>query len=312
MNKLLQAVDLRTQLAGNNRMELLTFNLNREQKYGINVFKVREVMFCPEISEVKDQYISGMIYLRGSSLAIVDLNRVIHGEPCNNESPLLIITEFNDSQQGFLVSSVDRILNLEWNNIHPPPITMDDSSFVTATTQAGDELVQILDVEQVLEMISPTTVEVAPTTVSKMDAVMGSSNMRVIYCDDSSVARKNLATCLKSLGVDAVGFNNGAEAWRHLQDLSADQDAINAIACVISDIEMPELDGFTLTQQLKHDDRLRHIPIYLHSSLSGDFNKSKALQVGANGFLTKFNPEELAAAITACVGQAVKGAEASA
>ena len=301
MSDLMKSVDLRTQLAGSNRMELLTFHLNDEQKYGINVFKIREVMQCPKLSRIEDENLTGIIYLRGSSVGVIDLNRQMFGTPCDTQRPYLIITEFSQSTQALLVRNVDRILNLEWQEIHHPPPTLTNRSRITATTEAAGEVVQIIDVEQLIMTASKESRvdELQLSEAARRRTDLGS--LEVVYCDDSVVARKNLHGCLEKLGVRPVGFSSGVDACHYLKRCTADPQLRTRIACLLSDIEMPELDGFTLTNRLREDPALKHLPIYLHSSLSSASSEEKAAKVGADGFIAKFDPAQIASSVSLAI-----------
>ncbi|MEM6710223.1 MAG: chemotaxis protein [Pseudomonadota bacterium] len=301
MSDLLRSVDLRTKLAGNNRLELLTFYLNGGQKYGINVFKVREVMLCPEVSAVEDEHLAGIVYLRGHSIGVIDLNQTMSGVPCDDEKRFLIITEFSSSVQALLVRQVDRILNLEWQNIHQPPANLSNRSRLTATTECDGELIQILDLEQVIDAIdgkgNVERFDIRTNTPASVDL----SEYEVVYCDDSVVARRNLGRCLEQIGVRSTSFENGRYALEYLLERSQEENWRAQILCLISDIEMPELDGFTLTSKIRERPGLDDLPIFLHSSLSGASNGEKALQMGANGFIAKFHPQDIADSINEAV-----------
>ncbi|MBV1905692.1 MAG: chemotaxis protein [Pseudomonadales bacterium] len=294
MNDILSSVDERTQLAGNNRMELLTFNLAGSQKYGINVFKVREVMLCPLISEISDSYVKGIVHLRGTTFSVIDLNKVVHETPLPMDSTYLIVAEFNQTLQGFIVRGVDRILNLAWDEIHPPPDNISTENFVTATTYQNSELIQVLDVEKVLDKIAPNENKMDTKLIDTGRKYTDKREYEVVICDDSSVARRNLQEAIEKVGCLPVIFENGLEAYLHLKERKNDRERMDSLLMLISDIEMPEMDGFTLLSKIRKEAEFIKTPMYMHSSLSGDVNEIKAKEMGATGFLNKFDANQIA------------------
>ena len=156
----LDSVNELTEVAGQNRMELLLFKLSgRHQRYGINVFKVREVLPCPRLTVMPklQKFVIGVAHIRGQTISVIDLAYAIGGRPSTNiDKCFIIIAEYNRSTHAFLVSSVERILNMNWDKIMPPPKGAGDSNYMTAVTEIDGELVEILDVEKILEAISPS------------------------------------------------------------------------------------------------------------------------------------------------------------
>ncbi len=304
MANFIQSVDARTQLAGANRLEILLFSLgfdkenNREEVFGINVFKVREVMNLPDITKAPDMPpgVVGFVSLRGQMIPVVNLTHY-----CNlqvDEPPsILIVTEYNKSIQGFLVHSVEQILRMEWNDIKVPPPMLAHrlGGLVTAVSELEDKrIVMILDVEKVLAETESSEVEkhrfegIEPLNV---DAT-------VVYADDSSVARKQIEQTLDHIGIKHIGAKNGVEAWDKLQELAKRAEKMNIptyemVSLILTDIEMPGMDGYVLTRKVKDDNRFRGIPIIMHSSLSADANMNLGKTVGADGYVAKFDPQEL-------------------
>lgn len=290
----LDSVDQRTQLAGRNRLELLLFRCNKKQRYGINVFKVREVILCPPIQQIPHSsvHVRGVIQVRGKIFPVIDLGKVLSSPlPADTTGLYVIITEFNSSIQGFLVSSVDRILNINWDAILPPPKIA--NHYLTAVTQVDEELIEIIDVEKVLAEVHP-----ARTGLSDgfhVPALPDQCALPVLVVDDSSTARALITRTLDELGLSSIIARSGREGLDILQKMAAEgQPMTRRVALVISDIEMPEMDGYTLTAEIKKDDRLKGLHVILHSSMSGGFNDALAQKVGAESFLAKFNPDELA------------------
>jgi two-component system, chemotaxis family, chemotaxis protein CheV len=301
MAGILDGVDRRTQLAGHNRLELLLFRLRRKQRYGINVFKVQEVIQCPRLTQVPHSHpaVRGVANLRGKTITLVDLGMAIGQAPLADiTDAYVIITEYNRSTQGFLVNGVDRIVNLNWDQIKPPPRGT-GSNYMTAVVNVDNELVEIIDVEKVLSEIMVINNEVSHTLIQeKMDETDANRIHHILIVDDSSVARNQIKRTVDQLGFESTIARNGKEAWDLLRGWAKDGvDIEKKISLVISDVEMPEMDGYTLTTSIRNDPDLKNLYVILHTSLSGVFNNALVEKVGANRFIAKFNPNELARAI---------------
>ncbi|WP_372858845.1 chemotaxis protein CheV [Pseudoalteromonas sp.] len=303
MAGILDSVNQRTQLVGQNRLELLLFKLNGRQRFGINVFKVREVLQCPPLTSMpkSNPYIRGVAHIRGQTISVIDLSMAVGGRPIKNiEDSFIIIAEYNRTVQGFLVGGVERIVNMNWEKIMPPPSGAGRYSYLTAVTEIENELVEILDVEKILNEICPVN-----TTVSEDVAAQGNIQKdlgeRIVFiADDSAVARNQVKRALEPLGVTTELAKNGKEALKRLKEI-AELDCVNDITervgLLISDVEMPEMDGYTLTAEIKADPKLAPLHVILHTSLSGVFNQAMIEKVGADDFIAKFNPDELATAV---------------
>ncbi len=303
MAGILDSVNQRTQLVGQNRLELLLFKLNGRQRFGINVFKVREVLQCPPLTSMpkSNPYIRGVAHIRGQTISVIDLSMAVGGRPIKSiEDGFIIIAEYNRTVQGFLVGGVERIVNMNWEKIMPPPSGAGRYSYLTAVTEIENELVEILDVEKILNEICPVN-----TTVSEDVAAQGNIQKdlgeRIVFiADDSAVARNQVKRALEPLGVTTELAKNGKEALKRLKEI-AELDCVNDITervgLLISDVEMPEMDGYTLTAEIKADPKLAPLHVILHTSLSGVFNQAMIEKVGADDFIAKFNPDELATAV---------------
>jgi len=290
------SVDARTQLAGHNRMELLLFRLNSRQRFGINVFKVREVIQCPPLTQIPRAHhvVRGIVNIRGKTISVIDLGKAV-GLPPIGESPgsFLIITEYNRHEQGFLVGSVDRIINQNWQEILPPPKGSGDTGYLTAVTKVEDELIGVLDVERVLAEVIGSDDLVSDSIVS--ESQLGEQPSTVLVVDDSVVARNQVKHTVQQIGAEYLLANNGQEALDLLSSMAADDpDAFSRLMLVISDIEMPQMDGYTLVTNIREREALSHLPVILHTSMSGNFNKVMVDKVGADEFIAKFEPDELA------------------
>ena len=295
MAGIMDGVDARTQMVGENRLELLLFHLGGKQRYGINVFKVQEVIQCPPLTHMPNSAIAvrGIVNMRGNTISIIDLGMAMGEQPVAvPEKGYVIITEFNRKVQGMLVDSVDRIINMNWKDIMPPPTGMGKNIYMTAVTKIDDELIEIIDVEKVLSEIVGQKTVVSDELVEKS---ADTKQYHVLVVDDSSVARNQIKRTLDQLGISSVSCNDGAEALALLKSmLEGHGDISKKISMIISDVEMPKMDGYTLTKEIRSDPLLSDLYIALHTSLSGVFNKTMVQKVGADQFLPKFNPDELA------------------
>lgn len=308
MSSFLKGVDQRTSLAGMNRMELLLFKIQGEQLFGINVFKVREVIRTPFISPVPkaDPRVVGVADIRGQTMPMIDLAKALDlpSIPKDKYSDsLTVVTEFNSSVQGFLVEDVDRIVHLRWEDILPPPDSLQNVNYLTGITRAQDRIVEIVDVEKVLAEVSGRQEEMSDEFLHANQDKTAGHNFFVLGADDSAVARNQLKVTLDKLGIANKIVTNGRIALDFLKKWADDADkgisdpVGQRVLMVISDIEMPEMDGYTLTTNIRKDPRLSDIYVVLSSSLSGGFNASLTEKVGANKFMSKWHPEELAQAI---------------
>lgn len=309
MATLMDSVDQRTQLAGHNRMELLLFRLDGKQEYGINVFKVKEVVLCPPLTKLPRAHsvVRGVAHMRGKTISVMDLSLAIGGPPIENEKDCyVIITEYNRTTQGFLVSSVDQIINKNWEDILPPPTGSGSGSYLTAVTRLkNDELVEIIDVEKVMSEIVGVVGQVSADRIEDAQNV-ATCNQHVLVVDDSLVARNQVKRTLDQIGYTCTLAKNGKEGLDVLKQLASEGSIHERIALVISDIEMPVMDGYTLTTEIRRDPALEGLYIVLHTSLSGIFNNSMVEKVGADKFVPKFNADELATAVMESIQEIAK------
>ena len=305
MAGILESVNQRTQLVGQNRLELLLFQLRGKQMYGINVFKVREVLNCPRLFSMPKQHkvVRGVAHVRGSSISIIDLGACV-GMPAieKPEDSLVIITEYNMKIQGFLVDSVDRIINKNWESVLPPPRGAGNVSYLTAVTHNDDMLIEILDVEKIISEIAPVEQNISEEFIADNAEASRDMERKVLIVDDSLVARKQIQRALEQLGLKSEQKKDGKEALTHIRDmLDEGKRPQEEYFMIISDVEMPEMDGYTLTAELKGDPRTEDMYILMHTSLSGVFNLNMVKKVGADDFLPKFKADELAARVAKLV-----------
>ena len=300
MSGILDSVNQRTQLVGQNRLELLLFRLNGRQRFGINVFKVREVLQCPPLTAMPklNPLVRGVAHIRGQTISVIDLSMATRGRKIEDLSnAFIVIAEYNRSVQGFLVGAVERIINTNWDAIMPPPQGTGRASYLTAVTEVENELIEILDVEKILNEIFPLNAEVS-SEVAEGLTTEGQENKIIFIADDSAVARNQVKKALTSLGLEIELAKNGLEALNRLKEIAEEYgDVTNRVGVLVSDIEMPEMDGYTLTAEIKNTPELQKLHVVLHTSLSGVFNQAMVQKVGADDFIAKFHPDELATAV---------------
>lgn len=309
MSELFRRIDARTRLAGTNKLEILLFSLGpdpatgRRETYGINVFKVREVMRTPQITRAPEMppAVRGMVSLRGILVPVVDL--ACYAQVEVQAAPgIMIVTEYNGHTQGFLVEAVDTILRLDWSSMKVPPemLVRRTGGFVTAVTELADgRLVMMLDVERVL---AETTGYDDNEQLYRSLQPLPNSEKTVLFADDSSVARKQIQRTLQALNVRHIAAVNGSQAWQELERIAGYAQAnqrrtSELVHAVLTDVEMPEMDGFLLAKRIKSDARFAGIPVIMHSSLSGDQNLQLGGSVGVDEYVSKFEPQKLAEAL---------------
>jgi two-component system chemotaxis response regulator CheV len=307
MKTVLSGVEQRTQLVGRNRLELLIFQLGTAQRFAINVFKVREVILTPKFSPVPNAAtaLCGLANVRGATIPLIDLAATLGlGRTENPSAGYVIVTEFNRSVQGFLVASVDRIVNMKWEDILPPPNGMDRDAYLTAITYLNEDMVQVLDVERVLVEVMGPPDSISPDIKSMEAAKPRNPRRAVVVVDDSSVARNQIKRILDELDIRCVVFSGARRALEQLKAWAGEGGLQERIAMIISDIEMPDMDGYTLTTAIRADPQLKDLYVVLHSSLSGVFNNAMVAKAGADRFVAKFSADDLAREVIARIGHA--------
>ncbi len=306
MSNLVQNIVEQTTQAGTNRLEVLMFKLDekgggKSQLFGINVFKVIELVTIPPLLTIPTctPFLKGMAHIRGSSVPVIDLITYCGFE---NETPanILILTEYNGSIQGFLVHNVDDIAKLAWSDVLEPPqmFSAIGSAIVTGISELEEQKnLLILDVEKILaDVLGPIEGrEGRGIDQAAKDTLTGKT---VFYTDDSHVACKQLDAILGRMGVKTIVTHDGEHAWEKLQQLaqeaqSEDKPLESMLHAIITDVEMPRMDGYTLTKQIKEDPRFAKIPVIMHTSLSSENNKRMGEKVGVDAYVAKLNPKEI-------------------
>lgn len=307
MSTVQQEVDERTNLTASNKFELLLFRLggdsNGEQNelYGINVFKIREIVAMPPVTPIAESapYMLGVVNLRGEILPVIDLPGLIGCTPKTGLN-ILLVTEFARTTQCFAVEAVDEIVRLDWNQVRPSAGNYADNT-ITSIARLDDDvhgtrLVQVLDVETIIQKFAPGKENPDPTDNANIRLPEGSV---ILAADDSVIARSIIQKGLEDMGLPYIMTKNGKEAWEKLEQLATEAEKENKplnekVALILTDLEMPEMDGFTLTRQIKTSNRFSTLPVLIHSSLSGSANEAHVKSAGANAYVAKFSPAELA------------------
>lgn len=308
MSELFRNIEARTRLAGTNKLEILLFSLGvdprtgRRETFGLNVFKVREVMRAPPITVAPEMpsVVEGMVSMRGILVPVIHLGRYA-GVMADTPPEVMIVTEYNGHTQGFLVEAVDTILRLDWGSMRVPPDMLNSqmTGLVTAVTELADSrLVMMLDVEKILAETAPR----ADDSVFESIAPVSAAHGIVYYADDSAVARHQISRTLDAMQVRHRSAINGLRAWDDLQRLADNAEVLGEpvekhVRIILTDIEMPEMDGYMLTRRVKSDPRFRKVPVLMHSSLSSSSNERLGLSVGVDAYVPKFEPYKLAAKI---------------
>ena len=296
---LLESVDARTRLAGSNMMEILLFSLGTREIFGINVFKVREVGRTPHITRTPNmpRGVEGLISLRGNVIPVLSLASFLdlEGGAPRGLGKTMMVAEYSKRTLGFLVHEVDRIIRVDWERVRAPETVLaSNQGLITAVIELeGGHLVSILDVEQILANAFGEAVIVDVPPVRTQEEVS------IFFVDDSIVARRKITEVLDKLGVKHKHATNGAEGWTRLQAIAAHciqtgRTVRDEIRVILVDAEMPEMDGYVLTKNIKADSRFNGVPVIMHSSLSSEANRAMGKAVGVDGYVAKFDAEVLA------------------
>ncbi|HRA13749.1 MAG TPA: chemotaxis protein [Giesbergeria sp.] len=303
-------VDERTNLTSSNKFELLLFRLGADsalgqsELFGINVFKVREIVAMPSITPIvgATPHSLGVVNLRGQVIPVLDLPSIVGCTPKTGLN-IMLVTEYARTTQAFAVESVEDIVRLDWKQVLSAETSGSGHNLVTSIARLdgntdGTRLAQVLDVEAILQMVSPSDDhKVDPQKVGpKLKLKPGTI---ILAADDSFVARSLIEQELKALHAPYEMTKSGKEAWDRLNALAQIAEAegktiLDKVSLVLTDLEMPEMDGFTLTRNIKQDARFNGLPVLIHSSLSGSANEDHVRSVGADGYVAKFVAEDLA------------------
>jgi two-component system chemotaxis response regulator CheV len=284
----------RSKLSSTNQMEMLTFRLTDAQLYGINVFKIIEILECPRrINKLPQAHpaIKGIVSFRGQGITVIDLSEAIGlaAVDYQNELGYLVVCEYNNQLNAFLVKQTETLLTRGWDEIKKPEGFPAPS--IVAIAQADDqEMILILDIETVLIDVVGMDSAVRHDLFQNLAAKCKDKN--VLLVDDSKSAMGLMKQTMESLGIRYTSFDSAVKALGFLEK-QRDAQPANTFDLIISDIEMPGMDGFTFTRSLRALPEFARIPIALHSSMSNPTNRDKAKEAGANEFIAKFDPDAL-------------------
>lgn len=277
--------------SGTNELEIMEFTVGGEL-FGINIAKIREIMRAQETKRMPNShnFVEGIFKQRGEVITVIDLAKCLNIERSENKShDIFILTHFNKLNFAFRVESVVGIDRVSWENIKKPDkvIYSGEESVATAIAEYKDRLITILDFEKIIADISPET----SITLDRLDELGDrvESQKKILVAEDSMMLSNLIIGFLHKSGYkNTVKFNNGKEAWNYLTEAKESGLPIsNYVSCIVSDIEMPLMDGHRLTKLIKTDDELKHIPVILFSSLISDELRIKGQEVGADEQITK-------------------------
>ena len=276
---------------GTNEIEIMEFTIDGNL-YGINVAKVREIIMSDKVKPMPHSHpaVEGVFKPRDILLTVVDLPMYLTDVPSKkNPKDLFIITNFNNLNIAFRVHTVEGISRISWGDIQKPDKTVSggEEGVATGIAQCGDDLVTILDFEKIVAEIAPeTTIQISE--IEKLGA-RDRNETPIVLAEDSILLTKMIRESLKKAGyINLKEFNNGQEAWEYLSSLKDNAGSIKSEASlIITDIEMPKMDGHRLTKLVKSDDILKNIPVIIFSSLINPEMQIKGKQVGADEQLSK-------------------------
>jgi two-component system chemotaxis response regulator CheV len=280
---------------------LLLFWLTPTQRFALGTFKIKEIVPFTPVRPMPESApaVLGAANIRGVTLPIIDLAAAMGGRGLNDDeqrSGFIIVTDCQRKRVGFLVRKLDRIVQAQGKDIEPPPRQLGRSAYLTGVTRVDDALVQLVDVERIFANFDAAESSVPVDDLSAKAVALKALNILVV--DDSSVARKQLGDALQALGVEFRITDDGREA---LEMMQADARNGRPVDLLVSDIEMPGLDGYELSFAVRDDPALANAYLILHTSISSEISVSQAHQVGANEALTKFDVNELIAAMLRAV-----------
>ncbi|MDR2023939.1 MAG: chemotaxis protein [Hungatella sp.] len=276
--------------SGTNEIEIMEFTIYGEL-YGINVAKVREIMMCDKVKPIPHSHpsVEGIFKPRDILLTVIDLSHYLTGSVTEKQSKdLFIITNFNKVYIAFRVHSVVGISRISWKNIQKPDDTISrgEEGMATGIAQCGEDLVTILDFEKIVA-------DIAPQTGIQLEEINNlgyreRSDCPILIAEDSLLLTKMIEAALRKSGYENLMFkNNGQEAWDYLCQISEDSDLAKKVGLIITDIEMPEMDGHRLTKLVKGDANLKQIPLVIFSSMINEELKRKGKLLGADEQLSK-------------------------
>lgn len=290
----------RSTLSSSNQMEMLTFRLTDNQLYGINVFKIIQVLECPkQITKLPGAHpaIKGTLLFREHGVNVIDLAQAIGMDAVDYRHTLsyLVVCEYNNQLTAFLIQSPETLLTRGWDQINKPE-GFNAPCVVAIAYADNEEMILILDIETILSEVVGANSDFSLRIDQKVAATL--ANKSVLLVDDSKSAMMLMKEAMTQLGIKHVEFDSAVKALHYLEEVEPKA----TFDLIISDIEMPGMDGFTFTRRLRTLPLGKQVPVVLHSSMSNPTNRLKAEEAGANQFLPKFNPEELSELVIRLIG----------
>lgn len=290
----IQEAITRSSLSSSNHMEMLTFRLTDGQLYGINVFKIIEIVECPSrLDRIPHSHpaVKGVVDFRGSAISVIDLSQALDMTPVDFKHGLgyLVVCEYNNQLNAFLVSSPEVLLTRSWESIKKPE-GFNAPSLVAIAYDDHDEMILLLDIEGILAEIIGLNQKVENQVIETAKAHC--HGKRVVLVDDSSSALNMMRAALSEIGMEITQYDSAVKALETMQG-----SAGFSVDLIVSDIEMPGMDGFTFIRSLRSSAKFSAVPIILHSSMSNPTNAIKAQEAGATAFIAKFDPNLLIAQV---------------
>ncbi|GIU43823.1 chemotaxis protein CheV [Shewanella colwelliana] len=273
---------------------LLLFRLSQTQLFALGTLKIRELVPFTSLSAIPKSHpnVLGAATVRGQTIPIIDMAAAVGYAPISEADRLksyIIITDCQRMVMGFLVRSIDKIIECNWRDIESPPNNLGKNAYLTGVTRVEDKLVQLLDVELLLSKVFPPSPETTRAILTDVQREI-LKPLNILLVDDSLVARKQLSDALDSINIPYLVTSDGREALAIMEHASQEGRPVDLL---VSDIEMPGLDGYELAFEVKNTPSLASAYIILHTSLSSEISVSQAHQVGADEALTKFDAHEL-------------------
>lgn len=293
---------------GTNELEVLEFTLN-DNHYGINVAKIREILSYQPVTPVPNAHesVEGIFMPRDTMITVISLKKSL-GLPETDEQGLFIITNFNKLNIAFRVDTVVGIHRVSWAEIIKPDSTINatESGVSTGVIKMDDKLVVILDFEKIVTDISPET-GLKVSDIDELGERRNRSDSPILIAEDSHLLSKLITDSLKKAGyTNLIVTMDGQEAWDKLQEYQKEGDVFDRVHCIITDIEMPRMDGHRLTKLVKSDEDLQKIPLIIFSSLVNEEMRRKGEALGADAQLTKPEIGKLVSAIDDLIDKHVK------
>ncbi len=291
--------------ATNASQGMLLFSLSTQQQFAMGTLKIKEIVPYRRLTVIPHShpYVIGATQLRGLTLPVIDMAKAVGYRPITPEERdqcSIIITDCRNLQVGFLVRSIDKIVSFDWKQIDSPPQSLGDHVYVTGVMQVDERIVQLLDVELILSDIYPDSHDALHPVLTDVQRET-LRPLKILLVDDSAVARRQLTEALDSISIPYFVASNGQDALTMMHNAAR---AGSPVQILVSDIEMPGLDGYELAFEVQNSPELQSAYVILHTSLSSQISVSQAHQVGAKEALTKFNADELLHAM-------LRGAEAA-